>query len=124
MYNQCALKRASDGCTLYASDGCKQAASTSASAGRKEDSGDLLDLVGMFGFAGLGKSTLCRCLCNYYCAEFHGKVCWLDLGSIPDFSQASHETCSSRSSRMQYLLSKLTGRIDNANSLTFYEVDL
>lgn len=36
-------------------------------------------MAGIYGMSGLGKTTLCKVLCNHYRQEFKGKVCHLQL---------------------------------------------
>lgn len=100
MYKKCASKPSS---VYYTT----QVASTYASHGLRKDSGcRTLDMVGLYGFAGLGKTTLCKCLCDFYFKKFHGRVCYIDLacdqGSSPKHSVKAFIV------RMQRMLSTLT----------------
>lgn len=36
--------------------------------------------IGLYGMGGIGKTTLCKSLCNDYHAEFNGKVWHAELG--------------------------------------------
>jgi GTPase SAR1 family protein len=36
--------------------------------------------VGIYGIGGIGKTTICKVLCNDYFEEFKGKVCHIELG--------------------------------------------
>ena len=39
------------------------------------------DLLGFYGTGGMGKTTICKALCNHFLSEFQGRVCHLELGS-------------------------------------------
>ncbi|KAG0613296.1 hypothetical protein M758_6G092100 [Ceratodon purpureus] len=46
-------------------------------------------ILGIWGMSGLGKSTLCRTLCNYYYSKYNGKVCHVEFGG-PDATVLAH----------------------------------
>ena len=37
-------------------------------------------VLDLYGTAGIGKSTICKALCNEYFTKFQGKVCHLEFG--------------------------------------------
>jgi len=37
--------------------------------------------LGLYGMGGLGKTTMCKALCNHFQKEFNGRVCHVELGS-------------------------------------------
>lgn len=38
-------------------------------------------VVGVYGICGIGKTTICKALCNDLFAKFGGKICHAELGS-------------------------------------------
>ena len=40
-----------------------------------------IGLVGLYGVGGIGKSTICKALCNNLFMNFHGRVCHVELGA-------------------------------------------
>jgi len=38
-------------------------------------------VVGLYGVGGIGKTTICKAMCNDLSKEFHDKVCHVELGS-------------------------------------------
>ena len=37
-------------------------------------------VVGLYGMGGMGKTSICKALCNEFSSEFHGRVCHAELG--------------------------------------------
>ncbi len=37
-------------------------------------------VLGLYGMGGIGKSSICKALCNEFFTRFHGKVCYAKLG--------------------------------------------
>ena len=36
-------------------------------------------VVGLYGMGGIGKSSICKALCNEFFTEFRGRVCYAEL---------------------------------------------
>ena len=45
---------------------------------RKNSSGRVC-VVGLYGMGGIGKSSICKALCNDFFTEFCGRVCYAEL---------------------------------------------
>jgi Ni2+-binding GTPase involved in maturation of urease and hydrogenase len=43
-------------------------------------------VIGLYGLGGMGKTEICKMMCNEMDGEFDGKVCHVELGS-----QSEHE---------------------------------
>ena len=43
-------------------------------------------MIGLYGMGGMGKTEICKMMCNEMDGEFDGKVCHVELGS-----QSEHE---------------------------------
>lgn len=37
-------------------------------------------MVGLYKIGGIGKTSICKALCNKYFIEFHGSICHVELG--------------------------------------------
>ena len=38
-------------------------------------------MLGLYGMGGVGKTTMCKALCNHFQQRFQGRVCHVELGS-------------------------------------------
>ena len=63
------------------SRGCVQVAAMMFERRHSVSSKPGCDLLGFYGTGGMGKTTICKALCNHFLSEFQGRVCHLELGS-------------------------------------------
>jgi ABC-type glutathione transport system ATPase component len=68
-------------------------------------------VLGLYGTSGLGKSTLCKALCDYFSGKILGRVCHVELGETSrmgrDYQSGFGEM--SRLKRQNTMLQKLCG---------------
>ena len=71
--------------------------------------------MGLYGMPGLGKTTISQALCDYFCTELMGKVCYVEL-SGGNTKPRSHEELLTRGGevlkRLKEVLKKLWGLED------------
>lgn len=48
---------------------------------RKDESRGVY-VMGLYGMVGIGKTSICKALCNEFYTEFHGKVCHAELERV------------------------------------------
>lgn len=48
-------------------------------------------VIGLHGIGGIGKTTICKAMCNEMSKEFHGKVCHIELKSSSEPVQLLRE---------------------------------
>ena len=66
-------------------------------------------VLGLHGTSGLGKSTLCKALCDYFSGKFLGRVCHVELGETLRMAKVSHSGLdeASKMKRQHLMLQKL-----------------
>ncbi|KAG0581319.1 hypothetical protein KC19_4G242500 [Ceratodon purpureus] len=66
-------------------------------------------VLGLHGTSGLGKSTLCKALCDYFSGKFLGRVCHVELGETFRMAKVSHSGLdeASKMKRQHLMLQKL-----------------
>jgi hypothetical protein len=47
-------------------------------------------VLGLYGTSGVGKTTLCKALCDYFSGEFFGRVCYVDVGETSRMGVVCH----------------------------------
>jgi hypothetical protein len=47
-------------------------------------------VLGLYGSSGVGKTTLCKALCDYFSGEFFGRVCYVDVGELSRMGVVCH----------------------------------
>jgi Ni2+-binding GTPase involved in maturation of urease and hydrogenase len=57
-------------------------------------------VLGVYGTIGVGKSTLCKALCDSFSGEFFGRVCYVDVGE---------RNKASKLQQMKLILERLCG---------------
>lgn len=63
-------------------------------------------VVGLYGMSGIGKTSICKVLCNEFFAEFHGRVCHAELQRTSE-EQLLQEVLTSLTNTSTELLYKL-----------------
>lgn len=48
-------------------------------------------MIGLYGMGGIGKTTICKAMCNEMSKEFNGKVCHIELKSSSESLQLLRE---------------------------------
>ena len=68
-------------------------------------------VLGSYGTSGLGKSTLCKALCDYFSGQFSGRVCHVELSETFRMARVSHSGLGEayRMKRQNPMLQKLCG---------------
>lgn len=68
-------------------------------------------VLGLSGTSGVGKTTLCKALCDYFFGEFLGRVCYVDVGVASRMGVGWHaeRNEASRLGRVKLILERLCG---------------
>lgn len=80
---------------------CKKIRSVQASGNNK------ICILGFYGIGGIGKTTMCKILCNHLASEFDNKVCHVEMATNQSFEELLKEVLKKFTRTTEMLLLQL-----------------